>query len=162
MEAAGRGLLAGISATLLLSALARVLPGMRNQPEGASGGGRRPPPADPFDKQLVRAWQRTYGLPAIVINCGNNYGPWQFPEKLIPLMILNAVEGRELPVYGDGLQVRDWVHVADHCRAIEAVVEKGEVGRTYLVGGDDPRTNLDVVERICRAVDAALARAPGT
>jgi dTDP-glucose 4,6-dehydratase len=111
---------------------------------------------------LVRAWERTYGLPAIVINCGNNYGPWQFPEKLIPLMILNAVEGRELPIYGDGLQVRDWVHVSDHCRAIRVVVEKGEVGRTYLVGGDDPRTNIDVVQRICRAVDAALARAPGT
>ena len=111
---------------------------------------------------VVRAWQRTYGLPAIITNCGNNYGPWQFPEKLIPLMILNAVEGRELPVYGDGLQTRDWVHVSDHCRAILAVVEKGEVGQTYLVGGDDPRTNLDVVARICQAVDAALARAPGT
>jgi dTDP-glucose 4,6-dehydratase len=111
---------------------------------------------------LVRAWQRTYGLPAVITNCGNNYGPWQFPEKLIPLMILNAVEGRELPVYGDGLQTRDWVHVSDHCRAILTVVEKGEVGRTYLVGGDDPRTNLDVVQRICQAVDAALARAPGT
>ena len=111
---------------------------------------------------LVRAWQRTHGLPAIVINCGNNYGPWQFPEKLIPLMILNAAEGRELPVYGDGLQVRDWLHVSDHCRAIAAVVEKGEIGQTYLVGGGDPRTNLDVVQRICSAVDAALGRAPGT
>ncbi len=111
---------------------------------------------------LVRVWQRTYGLPAIVINCGNNYGPWQFPEKLIPLMILNAVEGRELPVYGDGLQVRDWLHVTDHCRAVMAVVEKGEVGHTYLVGGDEPRTNLEVVSYICRAVDGALDRAPGT
>jgi dTDP-glucose 4,6-dehydratase len=109
----------------------------------------------------VRAWQRTHGLPAIIINCGNNYGPWQFPEKLIPLMIVNAIEGRELPVYGDGLQVRDWLHVADHCRAIGTVIERGEVGRTYLVGGDNQRTNLDVVQRICRAVDAELRRAPG-
>ncbi len=111
---------------------------------------------------LVRAWQRTYGLPAIVINCGNNYGPWQFPEKLMPLMILNAVEGRELPVYGDGLQVRDWLHVSDHCRAIAAVIENGEVGRAYLVGGDEPRTNLAVVRQLCRAVDGELARPPGT
>jgi dTDP-glucose 4,6-dehydratase len=111
---------------------------------------------------LVRAWQRTYGLPAIITNCGNNYGPWQFPEKLIPLTILNAIEGRELPVYGDGMQVRDWLHVLDHCRAIMAVIEKGELGQTYLVGGENSRTNLDVVQRICRAVDAELGRAPGT
>jgi dTDP-glucose 4,6-dehydratase len=111
---------------------------------------------------LVRAWQRTYGLPAIIINSGNNYGPWQFPEKLIPLMILNAVEERALPVYGDGLQVRDWLHVTDHCRAIAAVAENGEVGQTYLVGGGDPRTNLEVVRRICSAVDTALERPPGT
>ena len=111
---------------------------------------------------LVRAWQRTHGLPAIIINSGNNYGPWQFPEKLIPLMILNAIEGRALPVYGDGQQVRDWLHVSDHCRAIRSVIENGEIGQTYLVGGENPRTNLDVVRRICRAVDAELARAPGT
>ena len=111
---------------------------------------------------LVRAWQRTHGLPAIVINSGNNYGPWQFPEKLIPLMILNAIEGRALPVYGDGQQVRDWLHVSDHCRAIRSVIENGEIGRTYLVGGENPRVNLDVVLRICQAVDAELARAPGT
>lgn len=111
---------------------------------------------------LVRAWQRTHGLPAIVINSGNNYGPWQFPEKLIPLMILNAIEGHALPVYGDGQQVRDWLHVSDHCRAIRLVIENGEIGRTYLVGGANPRTNLDVVRRICGAVDAELARAPGT
>lgn len=111
---------------------------------------------------LVRAWQRTHGLPAIIINSGNNYGPWQFPEKLIPLMILNAIEGRALPVYGDGQQVRDWLHVSDHCRAIRAVIENGEIGRTYLVGGENPRANLDVVRRICHAVDAELARAPGT
>lgn len=111
---------------------------------------------------LVRAWQRTYGLPAIIINSGNNYGPWQFPEKLIPLMILSAIEGHELPVYGDGLQVRDWVHVSDHCRAIGAVIERGEAGRTYLVGGTGAATNLDVVRRICRTVDDQLGRAAGT
>ena len=98
---------------------------------------------------LVRAWQRTHGLPAIIINSGNNYGPWQFPEKLIPLMILNAIEGRELPVYGDGQQVRDWLHVSDHCRAIMAVIARGEIGGTYLVGADNPRANLDLVLRIC-------------
>jgi len=111
---------------------------------------------------LVRAWQRTHGLPAIVINSGNNYGPWQFPEKLIPLMILNAIEGRELPIYGDGRQVRDWLHVSDHCRAIMSVIEHGEIGQTYLVGGENPRVNLDLVQCICRAVDAEFARAPGT
>jgi len=111
---------------------------------------------------LVRAWQRTYGFPAIITNCGNNYGPWQFPEKLIPLMILNAVEGRELPVYGDGLQVRDWLHVSDHCRAIRSIIDRGQVGQTYLVGGENPMTNLEVVRYICGAVDAELGRSPGT
>jgi dTDP-glucose 4,6-dehydratase len=110
---------------------------------------------------LVRAWQRTYGFPAIITNCGNNYGPWQFPEKLIPLMILNAVEGRELPVYGDGLQVRDWLHVFDHCRAIRYVIDRGQVGQTYLVGGENPVTNLEVVRQICRVVDAELGFSPG-
>jgi dTDP-glucose 4,6-dehydratase len=111
---------------------------------------------------LVRAWHRTYGLPAIITNCGNNYGPWQFPEKLIPLMIVNAIEERGLPVYGDGMQVRDWLHVSDHCRAIMTAIEKGEVGQTYLVGGDNPRTNLEIVQRICRSVDTELSRSPGT
>jgi dTDP-glucose 4,6-dehydratase len=111
---------------------------------------------------LVRAWQRTHGLPAIVTNSGNNYGPWQFPEKLIPLMILNAIEERELPVYGDGRQVRDWLHVSDHCKAIMSVIEKGEIGQTYLVGADNPRSNLEVVQRICQAVDAELSRPPGS
>ena len=95
---------------------------------------------------VVRAWQRTYGLPAIITNSGNNYGPWQFPEKLIPLMILNAIEGRELPVYGDGRQMRDWLHVSDHCAAIMAVIEGGEIGGTYLIGADNPRANIDVVQ----------------
>ena len=111
---------------------------------------------------LVRAWQHTYGLPAIVTNSSNNYGPWQFPEKLIPLMILNAIEGRELPIYGDGRQVRDWLHVSDHCRAIMAVIERGEIGETYLIGAENRRANLYVVQRICTAVDAALERTSGT
>jgi dTDP-glucose 4,6-dehydratase len=111
---------------------------------------------------LVRAWQRTHGLPAIIVNCSNNYGPWQFPEKLIPLMIINAIEKRELPVYGDGLQVRDWLHVFDHCRAIMAIIEKGQIGCTYAVGGENTHTNLDVVRRICHAVDGALSRRLGT
>jgi dTDP-glucose 4,6-dehydratase len=111
---------------------------------------------------LVRAWHRTYGLPAIITNCSNNYGPWQFPEKLIPLMILNATEGRELPVYGDGLQVRDWLHVQDHCEALLAVIERGTFGQTYCIGGNDERTNLDVVGTICDLVDSELARRKGT
>lgn len=111
---------------------------------------------------VVRAWQRTYGLPAIITNSGNNYGPWQFPEKLIPLMILNAIEGRELPVYGDGRQMRDWLHVSDHCAAIMAVIDGGETGETYLIGADNPRANIDVVQQIGRVLDAALGRAHGT
>jgi dTDP-glucose 4,6-dehydratase len=111
---------------------------------------------------LVRAWHRTYGLPAIITNCSNNYGPWQFPEKLIPLMILNAVEGRELPVYGDGMQIRDWLHVQDHCEALLAVIERGAAGQTYCIGGNDERANLHVVGTICDLVDAELGRTPGT
>ncbi len=111
---------------------------------------------------LVRAWHHTYGLPAIISNCSNNYGPWQFPEKLIPLTILNAFEGRELPVYGDGLQVRDWLHVEDHCRALLAMLERGQVGRTYVVGGACERTNIDIVRRIAGEVDALLGQPPGT
>lgn len=111
---------------------------------------------------LVRAWQHTHGLPAVISNCSNNYGPWQFPEKLIPLMILNAFEGRELPVYGDGLQVRDWLHVEDHCRALLLMLDKGEPGRTYVVGGDCERANIDIVRRICAEVDRLLGRSPGT
>ena len=111
---------------------------------------------------LVRAWHHTYGLPAIISNCSNNYGPWQFPEKLIPLMVLNALEGRELPLYGDGLQVRDWLHVQDHCDALLAVIERGTPGRTYCIGGNDERTNMSVVETICDSVDAELGRQPGT
>jgi len=102
---------------------------------------------------LVRAWHRTYDLPVTLSNCSNNYGPYQFPEKLIPLIISNAVAGRELPVYGAGANVRDWLHVEDHCRAIGLVVRMGVPGRTYNIGGSNERTNLEVVEAICDLVD---------
>jgi len=111
---------------------------------------------------LVRAWHHTYGLPVIISNCSNNYGPWQFPEKLIPLMILNAFDGRELPVYGDGMQVRDWLHVEDHCRALLAMLEGGQVGRTYAVGGACERANIEIVRRIAAEVDSLLGRPAGT
>jgi dTDP-glucose 4,6-dehydratase len=103
---------------------------------------------------LVRAYFHTYGLPVLTTNCSNNYGPFQFPEKLIPLMILNAVDGRPLPIYGDGGHVRDWLHVVDHCDGLLLVLAKGRVGDTYNVGGGNERTNLDVVDRICDAVEA--------
>lgn len=102
---------------------------------------------------LARAWRRTYGLPTMVSNCSNNFGPFQLPEKLIPLMILNAVEGRPLPVYGDGLNVRDWLFVDDHARALTDILERGASGATYNVGGRSERTNLQVVEAICDLVD---------
>ena len=102
---------------------------------------------------LVRAYYHTYGLPVTVSNCSNNYGPFQFPEKLIPLMILNALEEKALPVYGDGANVRDWLHVKDHCRAIWTVMNRGERGRTYNIGGDCEKKNIEVVEEICALVD---------
>jgi dTDP-glucose 4,6-dehydratase len=102
---------------------------------------------------LARAYFRTYGLPVIVTNCSNNYGPYQFPEKLIPLMILNALEGKPLPIYGDGGNVRDWLFVEDHCRALLAVLERGQPGETYNIGGNSERTNLEVVQTICRTID---------
>jgi dTDP-glucose 4,6-dehydratase len=102
---------------------------------------------------LVRAWVHTYGLPAIITNCSNNYGPYQFPEKLIPLMIANALRGKPLPVYGDGQQVRDWLYVEDHCRALRAVLEGGRVGETYNVGGGNQRSNLDVVKTLSSLLD---------
>ncbi|MBX3489195.1 dTDP-glucose 4,6-dehydratase [Parvibaculum sp.] len=109
---------------------------------------------------LVRAWRETYGLPTIVSNCSNNYGPCQFPEKLIPLMVLNALEGKPLPVYGDGLQVRDWLHVDDHARALITIATKGVVGETYNVGGNAERTNIDIVRSICRLLDELRPDAP--
>jgi dTDP-glucose 4,6-dehydratase len=107
---------------------------------------------------LVRAWHETYGLPVLVTNCSNNYGPYHFPEKLIPLIILNALEGKPLPVYGDGSNIRDWLHVEDHARALVAVVEHGKVGETYCIGGRAERRNLAVVQTICDLLDE---RRPG-
>ncbi len=106
---------------------------------------------------LVRAWYHTYGLPTIVSNTTNNYGPWQFPEKLIPLVTLNALEGKPLPVYGDGSNMRDWLYVDDHAEALVRVLTQGQVGATYAIGARQPRTNLQVVQAICAALDA---RAP--
>lgn len=109
---------------------------------------------------LVRAYYHTYGLPALIVNCSNNFGPRQFPEKLIPLMIHNALQGKPLPVYGDGLHVRDWLYVSDHCAAIRAVLEKGKTGETYNVGGNNQRTNLEVVKTICSILDQLKADSP--
>jgi len=109
---------------------------------------------------IVRAYYHTYRLPVLVTNCSNNYGPYQFPEKLIPLMILNAVEGKPLPVYGDGQQIRDWIHVEDHCRAIRAVLARATPGEVYNIGGDCERANLDVVKKICQVVDELLPNLP--
>ena len=110
---------------------------------------------------IARAYFRTYGLPIVITNCSNNYGPYQFPEKLIPLMVLNAVEGRPLPIYGDGGNVRDWLHVSDHCAALLLVLEKGRPGEKYNVGGGAERTNLEIVDQICDAIDA-LVPAPAS
>lgn len=109
---------------------------------------------------LVRAWQRTYGLPVLVTNCSNNYGPYHFPEKLIPLVILNALEGKPLPVYGDGAQVRDWLFVEDHARALVEVVSRGRVGETYNIGGHNEQTNLAVVQAICALLEERAPRKP--
>jgi len=110
---------------------------------------------------LVRAYRHTYGLPALTTNCSNNYGPYQFPEKLIPLMILNALGGKALPVYGDGMQVRDWLYVADHCRAILTVLDQGKPGETYNVGGHNEMPNIRIVEKICALLDELRPRADG-
>lgn len=110
---------------------------------------------------LVRAWHHTYGLPVLTTNCSNNYGPYHFPEKLIPLVILNALAGEALPIYGDGCQVRDWLFVRDHCRAIARVLEAGQPGETYNVGGWNEKTNLEVVETICATLDRLHPRADG-
>lgn len=98
---------------------------------------------------LVRAWQRTFGLPVVITNCSNNYGPYHFPEKLIPLIILNALAGKSLPVYGDGQQIRDWLYVEDHAQALVLVAQEGKIGETYNIGGHNEKTNLDVVETLC-------------
>jgi len=109
---------------------------------------------------LVRAWHRTYGLPTLITNCSNNYGPYHFPEKLIPHMILNALSGKSLPVYGDGQQVRDWLYVEDHARALVKVVEQGKVGETYNIGGHNEKTNLNVVETICDLLEELAPSKP--
>jgi dTDP-glucose 4,6-dehydratase len=109
---------------------------------------------------LARAWARTYGLPVLVTNCSNNYGPYHFPEKLIPLMILNALEGKPLPVYGNGQQVRDWLHVEDHARALYRVLTAGQIGETYNIGGHNEMKNLDVVLRICDLLEELVPNKP--
>jgi dTDP-glucose 4,6-dehydratase len=124
-------------------AFSETTPYAPNSPYAASKAG---------SDQLVRAYRHTYGLPTLTTNCSNNYGPRQFPEKLIPLMIHNAVAGRPLPVYGDGLNVRDWLYVGDHCAALRTVLERGSPGETYNIGGGTEMTNLDVVRTLCRIV----------
>ena len=110
---------------------------------------------------LVRAWNRTYGFPIVITNCSNNYGPYQFPEKLIPLIILNAISGKALPIYGKGNQIRDWLHVEDHARALVKVVLEGKDGETYNIGGHNEKTNLEVVKTLCRILDEKVPNHPG-
>ena len=128
-------------------AFSETTPYAPNSPYSASKAG-----AD----HLVRAYFHTFGLPVLTTNCSNNYGPYQFPEKLIPLVILNAKEGKNLPIYGDGSNVRDWLHVEDHCSAILEVLKRGRVGDTYCIGGSSERTNLQVIDAICGQLDKAL------
>ncbi len=111
---------------------------------------------------LVRAYFHTYGIPVLTTNCSNNYGPFQFPEKLIPLVILNAISGRSLPIYGDGLNVRDWLNVTDHCDAIRLVLAEGRPGETYNIGGRSEKTNIDVVKAVCRLLDELHPKSPKT
>ncbi|MEY4695530.1 MAG: dTDP-glucose 4,6-dehydratase, partial [Pseudomonadota bacterium] len=111
---------------------------------------------------LVRAWHHTYGLPVLTTNCSNNYGPYHFPEKLIPLMIVNALAGKALPVYGDGMQIRDWLYVKDHCSAIRRVLEAGRLGETYNVGGWNEKPNIEIVQTICRLLDGLRPKADGS
>ena len=105
---------------------------------------------------LVRAWFKTYNFPTIITNCSNNYGPYQFPEKLIPLMIINALSDKKLPIYGKGLNVRDWLYVEDHCKAIHRVIEKGKPGQTYNIGGNNEITNIQIVKTICEILDKEI------
>ena len=111
---------------------------------------------------LVRAWHHTYGLPVVTTNCSNNYGPYHFPEKLIPLMIVNALAGKPLPIYGDGMQVRDWLYVKDHCSAIRRVVEAGQLGETYNVGGFNEKPNIEIVNTVCALLDELRPKADGS
>lgn len=109
---------------------------------------------------LVRAWHRTYGFPVVITNCSNNYGHYQFPEKLIPLVILNALEGKPLPIYGNGQQIRDWLHLEDHAEGLRLVLEKGVVGETYNIGGHNEKTNLQVIEAVCTLLDELVPNSP--
>ena len=109
---------------------------------------------------LARAWHRTYGLPVVATNCSNNYGPWQFPEKLIPLMILNALDGKKLPVYGAGANIRDWLYVGDHAAALALVLHRGRIGETYNIAGGEERTNIEIVKAICAILDEELPTSP--
>jgi dTDP-glucose 4,6-dehydratase len=111
---------------------------------------------------FVRAWYHTYGLPVVISNCSNNYGPYQFPEKLIPLMIHNIINEKPLPVYGEGKNVRDWLYVLDHVEAIDLIFHRGKLGETYNVGGDSEKQNIDLVEELCDLMDRALGRSPGS
>ena len=111
---------------------------------------------------LVRAWHHTYGLPVLTTNCSNNYGPYHFPEKLIPLMIVNALAGKPLPVYGDGMQIRDWLYVKDHCSAIRRVLQAGRLGEVYNVGGWNEKPNIEIVQTICRLLDEMRPKAQGS
>jgi dTDP-glucose 4,6-dehydratase len=133
-------------------AFSETTPYAPNSPYSASKAG---------SDHLVRAYHHTYGLPVLTTNCSNNYGPYQFPEKLVPLMVLNALDGKPLPVYGDGGNVRDWLYVGDHCSAIRQVLARGRVGETYNVGGGAERRNLDVVKRVCALLDELRPRADG-
>jgi dTDP-glucose 4,6-dehydratase len=133
-------------------------------PSGAFTETTRYDPSSPYSAtkaasdHLVRAYHRTFGLEVRVSNCSNNYGPYQFPEKLIPLMILNAINGEPLPVYGDGSNIRDWLYVDDHCEAIWAIIERGQNGETYNVGGNSEARNIDLVRTLCRIVARQLGR----
>jgi dTDP-glucose 4,6-dehydratase len=133
-------------------AFSETTPYAPNSPYSASKAG---------SDHLVRAYHHTYGLPTVTTNCSNNYGPLQFPEKLIPLMIANALEGKPLPVYGDGRQVRDWLYVSDHCEAIRLVLERGRPGETYNIGGNSEKRNLDVVHTLCDSLQAIRPREGG-
>ena len=110
---------------------------------------------------LVRAWHHTYGLPVLTTNCSNNYGPFHFPEKLIPLVITNALAGKPLPIYGDGMQIRDWLYVSDHCSAIRTVLAQGQLGETYNIGGWNEQPNIEIVRTICTLLDTLRPRADG-
>jgi dTDP-glucose 4,6-dehydratase len=141
--------------------------GSLEPPEPAFSEDRRYEPNSPYaatkaaSDHLVRAYHRTYGLPVLTTNCSNNYGPFQFPEKLIPLVIHNALAGKSLPIYGDGQQVRDWLYVEDHCNAIRQVLGAGQIGETYNVGGGNQKTNLDVVHTLCGILDELRPRNDG-